>query len=81
MYVDSLPCVRVKGGESEWFRIDNGVKQGCIMSPWLFNAFMDTVVKEVKMVMGRRGVRFLEEEGEWKLPDLWYADDLVLCGE
>ena len=27
MYVDSLAPVRVKGGESEWFRIDSGVRQ------------------------------------------------------
>ena len=26
MYVDSLGCVRVKGGESEWFRINSGVR-------------------------------------------------------
>ena len=26
-YVDSLVCVRVKGGESEWFRIDCGVRR------------------------------------------------------
>ena len=41
MYVDSPACVRVKGGESERFRIDSGVRQGCIMSPWLFNFYMD----------------------------------------
>ena len=35
MYVDSSACVRVKGGER--FRKDSGVRQGCIMSPWLFN--------------------------------------------
>ena len=61
MYVDSLACVRVKGGMSEQFRIDSGVRQGCIMFPWLFNAYMDEVMKEVKMGMGRRGVRFLED--------------------
>ena len=33
MYVDSLACVRVKGSESEWFKIDTGMRQGCIMSP------------------------------------------------
>ena len=33
------------------------------------------------MGMGRRGVRFLEEGREWRLPGLMYADDLVLCGE
>ena len=39
MYVDSSACVRVKVGESEWFRIDSGVRQGFIMSPWLFNVY------------------------------------------
>ena len=33
MYIDSSACVRIKGGESEQFRIDSGVRQGCIMSP------------------------------------------------
>ena len=42
---------------------------------------MDAVKKDVKMEMGRRGVRFQEEEREWRLPGLLYADHLVLCGE
>ena len=33
------------------------------------------------MEMGRRGVRFLEEWREWRLPGFLYADDLVLCWE
>ena len=48
MYMDSLACVRVKGGENEQFRI-NGGRQGFILSPWLFNVYMDAVMKEVKM--------------------------------
>ena len=32
MYVDSSDCVRIKGGVSEQFTIDRGVRQGCIMS-------------------------------------------------
>ena len=66
MYVDSFACVRVKWGESEWFRMDGGVRWGCTMSPWLFNANIDAVMKE-----GR----------EWRLPGLLYADGLVLCGD
>ena len=46
MYVNSSVCVRVKRGESECFRIEKGVRQGCIMSPWLFNVYMDPVIKE-----------------------------------
>ena len=51
------------------------------MSFWLFNVYMDAVVKEMKMRMRRRGVRFLEKGGDWRLLGLLYADDLVLCGE
>ena len=42
IYVNSLACVRVKGGESEGSRINSCVRQGCIMSPWLFNVYMET---------------------------------------
>ena len=42
---------------------------------------MNGVMKEVKMGMGRRGVKFLEDGRERRLPGLLYADDLVLCGE
>ena len=42
MYVNILVCVRVKGGESECFRINSGVRQGCIMSPWFFNIYIFT---------------------------------------
>ena len=57
-----------KGDESEWFRIYSGVRQGSMMSPQLFNVYMDAVM-EVKMGMGRRRVRLLEGR-EWRLPGL-----------
>ena len=34
----------------------------------LFNVYMDTVMKEVKMGIEKRGVRLMEEGREWKLP-------------
>ena len=40
------------------------MRQGCTISPWLFNVYMDAVIKEMKMGKGRREVRFLEEERE-----------------
>ena len=42
---------------------------------------MDAVMEKVKKGMGMRRVRFQEEEREWRLPGLMYADDLILCGE
>ena len=78
-YIDSSARVKVKGDESEQFRIDR-MRQGYIMAPWQFNVYMDGVMKEVRM-MGKRGVRFLEDGRELILPGLLYGDDLVLCGE
>ena len=57
MYFNTLACVRVQGGESKCFKIGSGMKQGCIMSPWLFNVYMDAVIKDVKVGIG---ARFLE---------------------
>ena len=65
MYINSLAFVIVKGGENECFRIDNGVKQGCIISPKLFNGVINKVVK---MGMGSIMVKFSKEEREWRLP-------------
>ena len=43
--------------------------------------YIDAGTKEVKIGMGRRGVRFMKEGREWRLPGLLCADDLILCGE
>ena len=50
-----LACGRVIVGESERFRINSGVRQGCIMSPWLFNVYMSTVIKRGKNGDGVEG--------------------------
>ena len=40
IYVNSLACVIVKGGESKCFKIYSGMRQGCIMSPGIFNVYI-----------------------------------------
>ena len=76
MHVDSSAFIRVKGdeGEGEMFKIDSGVRQGCIMSLWVLNVYSDAVMKEVKMERVRRR----RENGDYLAS---YADDFVLCAE
>ena len=38
-------------------------------------------MKAVKVRMGMMVVRFIEEEREWRLPCILYADDFALCSE
>ena len=43
-YVDNRACVRVGNDVSEWFPVNIRLRQGCVMSPWLFNVYVDSVV-------------------------------------
>ena len=38
--------MKVEGMESQGFRVRKGVRQGCTLSPWLFNVFIDKVASE-----------------------------------
>ena len=48
LYMGCEGCVRVLGENSEWFKVKQGVRQGCVMSPWLFNIFIDNTIREAR---------------------------------
>ena len=48
MYVNCEACVKVQGGISDWFQVEKGVRQGCAMSPWLFNVYMEHILREAR---------------------------------
>ena len=78
-YVGSSACVRVGSDLSESFEVNVGLRQGCVMSPWLFNVFMDGVVREVKMRTMERGLMLKGQNGwEWEVSQLLFADDTAL---
>ena len=66
---------------SEWFSVKVGLRQGCVMSPWLFNLFMDGVMKEFKANILNGGVKFGMGENAGKVSDLLFADDTTLMAE
>ena len=42
------------GNGYEWIPVNVGLRQGCVMSPWLFNVYMDGVISDVSaMVLGK----------------------------
>ena len=44
LYSNSLSAVRVNGDVTEWFRTTVGVRQGCEISPQLFNILLELVI-------------------------------------
>ena len=81
-YENSRACVRVGKEQSDWFEVNVGLRQGCVMSPWLFNVYMDGVVREVNARVQGAGLALVGENGgEWRLSQLLFADDTALVAE
>ncbi len=57
LYENASASVRVNGELSESFNVEVGVRQGCVMSPWLFNIYMDGCIREMKVRVRDLGAR------------------------
>ena len=75
-YDEGKACVRVGYMVSESFVVKMGLRQGCVMSPWMFNMFINGVVREVNSRVNGMGVKMNEDgEREWVMSQLLFADD------
>ena len=68
-------CVKIDGEQSRWFGQKTELRQGCVMSPSLFNIFMDKLMRMVTETSD--GVTV----GDTKVTDLDFADDVVLMAD
>ena len=81
-YVDSWACVLVRNDVSEWFPVNVGLRQGCVMSPWLFNVYMDGVVREANVRVLGKGLELLSANGGmFEINQLLFADDTELVAD
>ena len=47
LYDDVQCAVRINNTLSDWFSVSTGLKQGCILSPLLFNAFVNDLIQKL----------------------------------
>ena len=63
-YVHSRVYIQV-GLDINEFRVNVGLRQGCVMSPWLFNVYMDGVLREVNARMLGKSLELLSVNDGW----------------
>ena len=66
-----------KYGTTDWFQIGKGVRQGCILSPCLFNAYAKYIVWNARLDEAQAGIKI----ARGNINNLRYADDTTLMAE
>ena len=75
IYKDVRYCIRLNGLHTDWFNVGTGLKQGCLLSPILFNLFINNLIQMIKSLNVGNDI---DDE---RVGILLYADDLVLIAE
>ena len=50
LYAGQEATVRTGHGATDWFQIGKGVRQGCILSPCLFNLYAECIMRNVGLM-------------------------------
>ena len=67
---------------SKWFPVNLGLRQDCVMYPWLFNVYMEGVVREVNVRVLGKGLELLSANGgRFEINQLLFADDTALVAD
>ena len=74
LYWDQSAAVRIGGELSEYTLIKRGVRQGCVMSPDLFNIYSEMILRNLENYPG------VKINGE-NINNIRYADDTVLIAD
>ena len=62
---------------TDWLQIKKGVRQGCILSPCLFNLYADYIMKNAGLDEAQAGIKIARRN----INNLRYADDTTLMAE
>ena len=76
-YAGQEATVRTGHGTTDWFQIGQGVRQGCILSPCLFNFYAEYVMRNAGLEEAQAGIKIAGRN----INNLRYADDTTLMAE
>ena len=77
LYVGEEATVRTRHGTMDWFKIGEGVCQGCILSPCLFNSYAEYIMRNAGLDEAQTGINTSRRN----INNLRYADDTTLLAK
>ena len=77
LYAGQEATVRTADRTTDLFQIGKGVRQGCILSPCLFNFYAEYIMKNAGLDEAQAGIKIAGRNSN----NLRYADDITLMSE
>ena len=77
LYAGQEATVRTGHGTTDWFQIGKGVRQGCILSPCLFNLSAEYIMRNAGLEEAQAGIKIAGRN----INNPRYADDTTLMAE
>ena len=77
LYAGQEATVRTEHGTTDWFQIGKGVRQGCILSPCLFNLYAEHIMRNAGLEEAQAGIKIAGRN----INNLRCADDTILMTE
>ena len=77
LYAGQEATVRTGHGTTDWFQIGKGVRQGCMLSPCLFNFYAEYIMRNSGLEEAQAGIKIARRN----INNLRYADDTTLMAE
>ena len=77
LYAGQKATVRAGHGTTDWFQIGKGVRQGCILSPCLFNLYAEYIMRNAGLEETQAGIKIARRN----FNNLRYKDDTTLMAE
>ena len=77
LYAGQEATVRTGHGPTDWLQIGKGGRQGCILSPCLFNLYAEYIMRNAGLEGAQAGIKIARRN----INNLRYADDTTLMAE
>ena len=77
LYAGQEATIRTEHGTTDWFQIGKGVRQGCILSPCLFNFYAEYIMRNTGLDEAQARIKIAGRN----INNLRYVDDTTLMAE